>query len=93
MPYTEMVKWISFFKRRPVGWREDQRTFMLLKAQGIKETSENLFPTLKMIAESSREKQVPDKAVPKGKFLELMLKAKKGDNSGWKPSFEGTKHE
>lgn len=79
MPYTEMVKWIEFFKRRPPGWREDQRAYMLLRAQGVKEKAENLFPTLKMLAVSKEESQVPDRAVPQGKFLELMKKAKGGD--------------
>jgi len=79
MPYTEMIKWIEFFKRRPPGWREDQRAYMLLRAQGVKEKAENLFPTLRMLAVAKEESQVPDRAVPQGKFLELMKKAKGGD--------------
>ena len=87
MPYTELVKWISFFKRRPIGWQDDQRTFMLLKAQGVKGSAETLFPTLKIIKEqnSQRGLQEPDRAVPKGSFLDKMLAAKNGDNSGWRP--------
>lgn len=87
MPYDEFLKWIEFFNRRPVGWRDDQRTFLQLRAQGVKESAESIFPTLKLMAQSSERKQVPDKAVPKGKMLELMLAAKNGDDSGWKPNF------
>ena len=87
MPYDEMLNWIEFFKRRPVGWREDQRTYMLLRSQGVKEKSETLFPTLKMLSEANQKALVNDRAVPKGKFLEMMLKAKEGDSSGWKLNF------
>jgi len=82
MDYTEFVKWCSFFQRRPIGWREDQRTYMLLSAQGLKEEPEKLFPTLKALKD-----HIPTdvKSLPKGKFLERMLTAKKGDNSGWNP--------
>lgn len=86
MPYTELINWLSFFNRRPIGWREDQRTYMILRSQGVKEKAESLFPTLKQMAIAKEAQQENDKAVPKGKFLELMLKAKEGD--GWKPNFK-----
>jgi len=89
MPYTELLKWIEYFKRRPIGWRDDHRTYMLLRAQGLKEKPENVFASLKQIEKSRQEQQQNDKAVPKGKILELMLKAKNGDSSGWKPNWGG----
>ena len=85
MPYTELLKWISFFRSRPVGWREDQRTFLLLKSLGYKGGPEALFPTLKQIKQNKVENQQPDRAVPKGQFLEKMMKAVGGDGSNWKP--------
>lgn len=89
MPYTELLKWVSFFKARPVGWRDDQRTFMLLKAQGAKGNSEDMFPALramKIYSEEQMHKAEDDTALPKGKFLDMMLKARNGDGSGWKPN-------
>jgi hypothetical protein len=83
MPYDELLKWTSFFRKRPVGWQEDQRTYLLLRAAGVKGSAENIFHSLKVIKQEQENKQVPDQAVPKGKFLEMMLKAKNGDNSGW----------
>lgn len=82
MPYTEFLKWISFFKSRPVGWREDQRTYMLLAAQGVKEKPEKLFPSLQAIQD-----HIPAevKSLPKGNFLSKMLNAKDGDVSDWTP--------
>ena len=81
MPYEELLKWVDFFKSRPIGWREDQRTFMLLKAQGIKGSADSIFPTLKSLKVKEENKNQPDRAVPKGKFLELMTKARGGDNN------------
>jgi len=81
MPYTEYTKWIDFFKKRPVGWREDQRTYLFLKTQGVKAEAEDIFPTLKMLKIDSQNYQEPDKAIPKGKFLEKMIKARSGDGT------------
>lgn len=81
MPYTELLKWISFFNSRPIGWREDQRTYLLLKSFGFKGSPESLFASLKQIKQNQVHNQKPDQAVPKGKFLEKMLKAVNGDGS------------
>lgn len=86
MPYTELLKWISFFRKRPIGWREDQRAYMLLAAQGVKEKPERLFPALAIIRDANRP-VAKEGAVPSGKFLENMLKARGGDSSGWKPNW------
>jgi len=82
MPYTELLQWLSYLKRRPVGWRDDQRTFLLLQALGYKGKPEDVFITLKLLKEGIPQET---KALPKGKFLDMMLKAKEGDGSGWKP--------
>ena len=81
MPQEELVNWIAYFKKRPYGWREDQRTVMFLQAQGYKGKPEDLFPSLKQLKDGIPAEQ---KALPKGKFLEMMLKAKGGD-SDWNP--------
>jgi len=89
MPYDELLKWIEFFNRRPIGWREDQRTYLYLRTQGVKEKAESLFPTLSLMARNKEKSQVPDKAVPKGKVLDMMLRARNGDDSGWNPNQGG----
>jgi hypothetical protein len=75
MAYEEFLKWILFFKERPLGWREDQRTYMLLRAQGAKGKPEDFFPTLRMLKQKEVERQIPDQAKPKGKLLEMMQAA------------------
>lgn len=82
MPHEELLNWAAFFRKRPIGYREDQRTFMLLQAQGYKGTAEDLFPTLKLVKEGIPTER---KALPKGLFLEKMKTAVGGDGTDWKP--------
>jgi len=93
MPYTELLNWFEFFERRPIGWREDYRTYLTLKAAGAKVSPEQTFNSLKIISEKRQEKLQNDRAVPRGRILELMLKAKGGDGSKWKPNFNGNKND
>jgi hypothetical protein len=82
MPQSELIGWGRYFKKRPYGWREDQRTAMMLQVSGYKGKPEDLFNSLKQLKEG-----IPAeiKALPKGKFLEMMLEAKGGDESNWSP--------
>jgi len=79
MSYTELLKWVEFFKVRPMGWRDDQRAYMLLSAQGVKSKPEDIFPSLRMIKETEENTIVPDKPIIKGQFLERLKRAKNGD--------------
>jgi len=88
MPYTELLKWVNFFKKRPVGFRDDQRTFLLLQAQGYKGRPSDLFDSFRSIKENT---PVELKALPKGKFLDMMFASKGGDGSGWTPPWMGKK--
>lgn len=54
MPYDELLGWLSYFERRPIGWREDDRTFKLLQAQGVKEKPWGIFPSLNYIYNPNR---------------------------------------
>ena len=87
MPYEELRKWITFFQERPTGWREDQRTYLLMKAFGFKGKASDIFPTLRAMEQQRQSKIQAGHAVPKGKFLENMLKAVGGDDSGWTPNW------
>lgn len=91
MPYTEMMKWMEFFKRRPVGWREDQRTHMLMMAQGVKQKGEDLFPTLRLLKQRDEAEKAKGNALPTGLFLDKMLRATGGDGSNWNLLNKGKK--
>jgi len=82
MPQEELIKWGHYFRKRPVGWREDQRTFLLLQAAGFKGNPEDIFATLRQLKENI---PAETKALPKGKFLDMMLTATDGDGSDWTP--------
>jgi len=49
MTFQELQGWQNYFKRRPVGWREDNRTAYVLESSGAKINRESLFPSLKMV--------------------------------------------
>jgi len=79
MPYTEFRKWITFFKERPVGWREDYRAYMIMSTFGYKGKPEQAFASIAALKKAEKDKIVNDRAVPKGKFLNMMLNAVGGD--------------
>ena len=83
MTYEELQGWFNYFERRPIGWREDDRTMKLLQAQGVKEKAVNLFPSLKAIYESNQK--VNEEGTNMGSLMGSMLfqklmTAKNGDS-------------
>jgi hypothetical protein len=52
MSNKELTGWFNYFERRPPGWREDQRTAMLVNAFGAKKKPEELFPSLKSMQQA-----------------------------------------
>lgn len=63
LPYTEFLGWQEYLERRPPGWREDQRTAMLLQSFGAKARPEELFDSLARLkaAEDRRKASQPNK--------------------------------
>jgi len=83
MPYEEFLGWIKFFKQRPIGWREDNRTSMLLMAQGVKKKPHELFPSLDMLR---RQQNSGSSSQMSPQLLKMLMQAKQGDE--WKPTLE-----
>jgi hypothetical protein len=88
MPYTELLKWVTFFKWNPPEWQADQRAYMLLAAQGVKEKPERLFPNLKAVNDANYERDQDKEREGhlrspkiKGKWLEMMAESKGGDDN------------
>jgi hypothetical protein len=54
MPYEEFLGWVAYFEKRPVGWRDDDRTFKLLQVQGVKEPPQKIFSSLAAIYNSNK---------------------------------------
>jgi hypothetical protein len=90
MPYEEFLGWFKYFNQRPVGWKEDNRTAMLLSAQGVKKKPHELFPSLKAVMRSSKGSS---KTIDPN-LMKLLKSAKQGDS--WEPTVnfneEGDEH-
>jgi hypothetical protein len=83
MSYEELIGWSTYFKLRPIGWREDNRTALVMSSFGAKFKEENVFPSLR----SLRKGQNTVGATLKGSAMfKHMLNAVGGD----KLSFEDT---
>jgi len=57
MPHEELLKWIEYFNKRPIGWREDDRTYKIMASFGTKEKPWNLFESLAKLREQSEQKE------------------------------------
>ena len=56
MPYDELTGWIEYFNRRPFGWREDHRTYIIASSfGGGKLKPEDMFPSLRVIRKESEK--------------------------------------
>ncbi len=83
--YDDFQKWFVYLEKRPVGWRDDDRTFKLLQAQGVKEKPESIFPSLKPIykpAEQFNAQGVNMASLKHSALFTKMLGAKGGDVIG-----------
>jgi hypothetical protein len=78
MPYEELSKWMQYLESRPVGWRDDDRTFKLLQAQGFKGKPGSVFISLAKIYNATA-KSDPLKGLGSSMIFSKMLSAKGGD--------------
>jgi hypothetical protein len=60
MPYDELIGWMAYLDERPIGWREDLRTYRFLQTQGAKEKPGAYFPSLAMLDRKSKPQVSPD---------------------------------
>jgi len=81
LPYEEFLGWFKFFKVRPVGWQEDNRTALLLSAQGVKKKPQEIFPSLAAVYKGSKKQSSLDP-----NFIKMLQKARGGDK--WEPTIE-----
>lgn len=56
------MKWIDFFEKRPLGWRDDDRAYKLLSAWGVKADPWEVFESLgKLKRSSENDKSLNDR--------------------------------
>lgn len=82
MPYDELLKWHLYLEKRPYGWREDDRAYKLLCAQGAKVKPAEAFPSLHVIYSRTPlpDDQLDGQALKRSGIFSMMLAAKGGDN-------------
>lgn len=81
MSYHEYIGWLKFLKARPIGWREDLRTYYIMSSMApMKKSASEMFPTVKavMASEEANKVKIEEGALPSGVFLAKMLQAKGG---------------
>lgn len=85
MPFDELKGWGAYFNKRPAGWQDDNRTYLQLRAQGVKEAPENVFQSLRQLKILEEKKQVTHAEALKGSSFLVMLNAVAARNGvDWK---------
>lgn len=79
MPHDELLCWIMYLEQRPIGWRDDDRTFKLLQAQGYKGKPGSVFTSLAKVYENQKPTEDNIKGLKSSAFFEKLLSAKGGD--------------
>jgi len=82
-PNSEVMDWIEYFRRRPVGWREDHRTHYLLSAQGVKAKGHELFSSLYAIEKDKEEVENESVENDASKLLDSGLFTRMMNETGW----------
>jgi len=77
MSYDELLGWLDYFKRRPPGWRSDDRAWKIMQSNGSKGDGTKIFPALASIFRPSGDDPMSNF---KGSLMfHKMLSAKGGD--------------
>jgi hypothetical protein len=82
MSYEELLGWFNYFERRPVDWRDDDRTSKILKSNGAKIDSLKIFPSLQAVykqAQTENEEGFNVSSLRSSSMFQRMLRAKNGD--------------
>jgi len=79
IPYEELLGWFNYFERRPVDWRDDDRTAKLLQAQGVKVDPKRLFSSLEAVYNSSSSDGFNAAKFKKSQMFSMLLNSVNGD--------------
>ena len=53
MTHEELVGWMEYFERNPIGWRDDMRFFRIMQMIGAEEKPYDIFPSLSILKPSN----------------------------------------
>jgi hypothetical protein len=63
------MDWVEYFRRRPIGWRDDHRACYGLSAQGVKAKPHELFSSIRAIEKDREELENASTANDANKLL------------------------
>jgi hypothetical protein len=63
------MDWVEYFRRRPIGWRDDHRACYGLSAQGVKAKPHELFSSISAIEKDREELENASTANDANKLL------------------------
>ena len=81
MPYDELMKWPSYFEKRPLGWRDDDRAFKMAQApEGYKKGTKpwEVYPSLTPIYNAPSASETNLKSLKGSALFSRMMKARGG---------------
>ncbi len=81
MSYEEILGWFEYFKRRPLGWREDNRAAMIIMSSGAKIKPDEIFPSLAALRKNSNSSSPQGDSLKRSAFFIKMLNAVEGDTA------------
>jgi hypothetical protein len=82
-PHNEVMDWVEYFHRRPVGWRDDHRASYGLAAQGVKAKPHELFASLHAIEKDKEEESNRSVDGDAGKLVNSPLFQKMMNDTDW----------
>lgn len=84
LPYEEVQGWFSYFEQRPYGWRDDDRTYKLMRVQGCDAKPARVFPALEPIYTppvAPKPGQVSVKKLKQSSLFAQLMQAVGGDKT------------
>ena len=92
LPYDEFLGWFHYFSKKPIGWREDNRTYLAMLAAGAKVDPVKVFPSLKVIQKNTRKPTILE-SIKDSPLLFYMKSAIGGDTLNFGEKEEGLVNE
>jgi hypothetical protein len=79
MSYEEFLGWQNYFERRPLDWREDERVYKLLCAQGVKAKPQDVFPSLNAVYNQPKDDKFNIDSFKRSAFYQKIALARGGE--------------
>jgi len=79
MPYDELMGWFAYFEKRPIEWRDDDRSFKVIQSWGFKGKPWDIFSSLGPIYQTPPSEKFNFNSFKKSFLFKKITEAKHGD--------------